>query len=137
MRRENWRGVLAAAVWLAAGHAAAQQDAGLVARVKLAEQAARANAASAPGRDWNKRHSAAAGRLMIPVLNRCLPDPPGDIPTVFSVFVRLSPQGRALEIVTDLDAGLGKCMTAAADKVPFPEAPGDDFWIQLNMAAPL
>jgi hypothetical protein len=28
-------------------------------------------------------------------------------------------------------------MTAAAREMPFPEAPRDDYWIQLNMAAPL
>ena len=74
---------------------------------------------------------------MIPVLNRCLPDPPGDIPTVFEVYVRLSRAGRVREIVTELDAALGKCMTTAARDMPFPEAPREDYWIQLNMAAPL
>jgi len=74
---------------------------------------------------------------MIPVLNQCLPDPPGDIPTVFSVFVRLSEKGEASEVVTELDQALGECMTAAARKMPFPEAPRDGYWIQVNMAAPL
>jgi hypothetical protein len=122
-------------VWLAACAVLAQED--LAARVKKAQEAARANAASTEGREWAKRHSSATGRLMIPVLNQCLPDPPGDIPTVFSVYVRLSQKGRVREVVTDLDAKLGTCMTAAAGEMPFPEAPRDDYWIQVNMAAPL
>jgi len=51
--------------------------------------------------------------------------------------VRLSKAGRAHEIVTELDAELGSCMTTAARDLPFPEAPRDDYWIQVNMAAPL
>jgi hypothetical protein len=74
---------------------------------------------------------------MVPLLNQCLPDPPGDIPTVFSVYVRLSPAGQAREVLTELDASLGKCMTAAARQLKFPAAPREDYWIQVNMAAPL
>ena len=121
--------------WLAAGQALAQDE--LDARVKAAQDAARANAASAQGRAWKEQHSAAAGRMLIPILNQCLPDPPGDVPTVFSVFVRLARAGDAREIVTELDATLGKCMTDAARGKPFPAAPREDYWIQVNMAAPL
>jgi hypothetical protein len=120
---------------LAAGQAAAQE--GHAARVKKAEEAARANAASSEGREWMRQNSFAIDRLMILVLNRCLPDPPGDIPTAFSVYVRLSRAGRVGEIVTELDASLGECMTTVARDLPFPEAPRDDYWIQRNMAAPL
>ena len=88
MRWGIGRVVLVGVVLLAAGPVLAQED--LAARVKKAQDAARANAATPQGREWKKRNSPAAGRLMIPVLNQCLPDPPGDIPTVFSVFVRLS-----------------------------------------------
>ena len=129
------RGVLLGFALLAADHVLAQED--LATRVKKAHEAARANAASPEGREWIKGNSPAAGRLMIPVLNRCLPDPPGDIPTVFEVYVLLSRAGRVREIVTELDAALGKCMTTAAREMPFPEAPREDYWIQLNMAAPL
>ena len=129
------RGVLLGIALLAARPALAQED--LAARVKKAQDAARANAASPQGREWKQRNSAATGRLLIPVLNRCLPEPAGDIPTVFSVYVRLSQMGRVREVVTEVDASLGKCMTAAARDMPFPEAPRDDYWIQVNMAAPL
>jgi len=135
MRRWVLGGVLCGVALVAAGPAAGQDD--LDERVRKAEAAAKANAASAQGRQWKERHSATAGRLMIPVLNRCLPDPPGDIPTVFAVFVRLSAKGRASEVVTELDAQLGTCMTEAARAVSFPEVPRDDYWIQVNMAAPL
>jgi hypothetical protein len=135
MRLGGVRVVLVGVVWLAAGQALAQED--LAARVKKAQDAARANAATAQGREWKARHAAATDRLMIPLLNGCLPDPPGDIPTVFSVFVRLSQKGRVREVVTDLDAKLGTCMTTAAGEMPFPEAPREDYWIQVNMAAPL
>jgi hypothetical protein len=120
---------------LLAGQAFAQED--LAARVRKAQEAARANAASPQGREWMHRHSAATDRLMIPLLNQCLPDPPGDIPTVFSVYVRLSPTGRAHEVVTELDASLGQCMSTAARAMKFPAAPREDWWIQVNMAAPL
>ena len=135
MRWGIGRVVLVGVVWLAAGPALAQED--LAARVKKAQDAANANAATPQGREWKQRNSPATGRLMIPVLNQCLPDPPGDIPTVFSVFARLSQKGRVKEVVTELDAKLGTCMTAAAAAIPFPEAPRDDYWIQVNMAAPL
>lgn len=114
----------------------AQDD--LAARVKKAQDAAHANAASAEGREWMKQNTFAIDRLMVLILNRCLPDPPDDdIPTAFSVYLRLSKPGRVLEIVTELDASLGKCMTAAAKETPFPEAPRDDYWIERNLAAPL
>ncbi len=128
------RPVLTFAFAFLAGQAFAQDE--LAARVKRAEQAAVANAASAAGRQWMQQHSAAAGRLLIPVLNQCLPES-GDAPTPFSVFVRLSRKGEAREVVTDIDEELGRCMSTAAVRVPFPEAPRDDYWIQLNMAAPM
>ena len=105
--------------------ALAQED--LAARVKKAQDAARANAASPQGREWKQRNSSATGRLLIPVLNRCLPESAGDIPTVFSVYIRAQ-AGRVREVVTELDASLGQCMTAAAREMPFPEAPRDDYW---------
>lgn len=135
MRWDVRRGVWLGVALLAAQPAVAQQD--LAARVKKAQDAARANAASPQGSEWAKSHSSATGRLLIPVLNRCLPEPAGDIPTVFSVYVRLSQAGRVREVVTELDAALGKCMTDAAKEMPFPQAPRDDYWIQVNMAAPL
>jgi hypothetical protein len=128
------RPVLACAFAFLAYGAFAQED--FAVRVKRAEDAAVANGASAAGHQWMQQHSAAAARLLIPVLNQCLPDS-GDAPTPFSVYVRLSRKGEAREIVTDLDEELGRCMTAAAARMPFPEAPRDDYWIQLNMAAPL
>ena len=74
---------------------------------------------------------------MIPVLNRCLPKSPEDELTAFSIYLRLSQKGRILEVVTDLDAALGRCMTNEAREVQLPEAPREDFWIQVNLAAGL
>ena len=135
MRQFKRRGVMLGFVLLAASQAFAQED--LAARVKKADEAARANAATPEGREWLQQNSSLVDRLMIVVLNRCLPDPPGDIPTMFTVYLRLSRSGRVGEIVTELDAALGKCMTTIARNIPFPEAPRDDYWIRLNMAAPL
>lgn len=129
------RGVTCGFALLLAGHALAQED--LAGRVKKAQDAVRANMGSPEGRDWMQRNRFATDRLMILLLNRCLPEPAGDIPTAFSVYVRLSKSGRASELVTELDAALGKCMTAGARDLPFPEAPRDDYWIEVNMAAPL
>src|SRR5574342_321118 len=117
MSRGAGRGVMLGFTLLAACETFAQED--FAALVKKAQEAARANAASPEGREWMQRHSFATDRLMILVLNRCLPDPPGDIPTAFSVYVRLSQVGRVHEIVTELDASLGKCMTTAARDLPF------------------
>lgn len=128
-------GVLCGFALLAAGPALAQGD--LATRVKKAQEAVRANMETPQGREWMKGNLFATDRLMILLLNRCLPEPAGDIPTAFSVYVRLSKSGRASEIVTELDAALGKCMTAGARDLPFPEAPRDDYWIEVNMAAPL
>jgi hypothetical protein len=135
MRWGGHRHVMLGFALLAACEGFAQED--LATRVKKAEEAARANAATPEGREWLQHNSSATDRQMILVLNRCLPDPPGDIPTAFSVYVRLSQSGRVREIVTELDAALGRCMTTAARDTPFPGAPRDDYWIQVNMAAPL
>jgi hypothetical protein len=129
------RGVICGFTLLAAGQALAQED--LAARVQKAQDAVRANLESPGGREWMQRNRFATDRLMILLLNRCLPEPAGDIPTTFSVYLRLSKTGRASEILTELDAVLGKCMTDAGRELPFPEAPRDDYWIEVNMAAPL
>jgi hypothetical protein len=120
---------------LAAGLAVAEEDP--AARIKKAREAARANAASPEGREWKRDNSFATDRLMILVLNRCLPDPPGEIPTAFSVYLRLSRAGSVREVITELEPALEKCMDTVARDLPFPEAPRDDFWIQVNLAAPL
>jgi len=135
MRRVIRRGLVPIVALLAAGQSLAQES--LAARVKIAEDAVRANTTSPQGKKWKKDNSAAASRLVLSALNQCLPDPPGDIPTVFAVYVRLSAKGRALEVVTELDAEIGTCMTGAARDAAFPAPPRDDYWIQVNMAAPL
>ena len=55
----------------------------------------------------------------------------------FSTYLRLSQKGKVLEIVTELDAQLGRCMTEEARSVQLPQAPREDFWIQVNLAAML
>jgi hypothetical protein len=136
MSRRMMRSATCACALLAAVAAVAQEA--LEERVRKAQSAAKANAATELGRDWAKHNSAAVGRLMIPVLNQCLPQAPdADIPTVFAVYLRLSKTGQVGEVVTELDDTLSKCMTKAAGRMPFPEAPREDYWIQVNMAAPL
>jgi len=105
-------------------------------RVETARWAAGLNAASQAGREWKNQNSATVARLLVPVLNECVPDG-GDELTAFSLYVRLSRKGRVQEVVTDLDVSLGKCMTAGAGEVQLPEAPRDDYWIQVNLAASL
>jgi hypothetical protein len=134
MSREARRAVLLGLALLSTGQLLAAQDA--PPPVQKAREAARANAATAQGRQWMERNSTAAGALLIPILNNCLPED-GDIPTAFSVYVRLSRTGRAHEIVTELDATLGSCMTEGASQAQFPAAPRDDYWIRLNLAASL
>jgi hypothetical protein len=128
-------GVICGFTLLAAGQAFAQED--LATRVKRAQDAVRVNMESPGGREWMQRNRFATDRLMILLVNRCLPEPGGDIPTTFSVYLRLSKTGHASEVLTELDAAVGTCMTAAARELPFPEAPRDDYWIEMNLAAPL
>lgn len=107
-------------------------------RLKVAQDLARAHAAWPKGRDWLTKNRSKAGQLMIPVLNRCLPGPSDDEEvTAFSIYVRLSQKGTSLEVVADISAELGSCMTREAREVQLPEAPREDFWIQLNLAAGL
>ncbi len=106
-------------------------------RVKLAQDLARAHAAWPQGRDWLAANLSKTGQLLIPVLNRCVPDSPDGELTAFSVYLRLSQKGKILEIVTDIDAELGHCMTRESREVQLPQAPREDFWIQANLAAPL
>lgn len=106
-------------------------------RLKTAHDLAVAHAAWPAGRSWLDANKARAGQLVIPVLNRCLPESPEDEITAFSVYLRLSQKGKVLEVVTELDAALGRCMTREAQEVQLPEAPREDFWIQVNLAAGL
>jgi len=135
MRCRGYRGVAFGFALFAASQAFAQED--VAPQVKEAHEAARANAATPEGREWKRDNSFATNRLLTLALNRCLPDPPGDIPTPFSLYLRFSKAGGVREIITDLDPWLGECMTTEARDLPFPGAPRDDYWVQVNMAAPL
>jgi hypothetical protein len=104
---------------------------------KTAHDLAVAHAAWPLGRAWLDANKGKAGQLVIPVLNRCLPTSPEDEVTAFSIYLRLSQKGKILEVVTDLDATLGRCMTNEGRDVQLPEAPREDFWIQVNLAAGL
>jgi hypothetical protein len=106
-------------------------------RLKTAHDLAVAHAAWPQGRSWLDANKAKAGQLLIPILNRCVPASPENELTAFSVYLRLSQKGKILEIVTDLDAALGRCMTNGAREVQLPEAPREDFWVQVNLAAEL
>jgi hypothetical protein len=128
------RGIAVVAALLAAGAVVAAED--LAARVERAEAAAKANAATTQGREWIRRNSASSAKLLMPTLNKCLPDD-GDIPTVFAIYVRLSQKGRVVEAVTELDEDLGACLTSGSAATQFPAPPRDGYWIQLNMAADL
>ena len=133
MRRALRQGALLGLSILAASVAVAEPPT----RLKQAHDLALAHAAWPQGRSWLAVNKAKAGQLLIPVMNRCLPESPDDELTAFSIYLRLSQKGRILEVVTDLDAALGRCMTTEAREVQFPEAPREDFWIQVNLAAGL
>ena len=106
-------------------------------RLKLAQDLARAHAAWAPGKQWLARNHDKAAELMVPVLQRCVEDvEEGEIMS-FSTYLRLSQKGKVLEVVTELDASLGRCMTDEAKSVELPQAPREDFWFQVNLAAML
>jgi hypothetical protein len=107
------------------------------ARVKVAQDLARAHAAWPPGRDWLAANRARTDQAVIPVLNRCVPDAPDGELTAFSVYLRLSQEGGVLEVVADIDDELGRCMTRESRAVELPAAPREDFWIQVNLAATL
>lgn len=132
MRRALRKGVLLGLAMLAAVAVAEKPT-----RVKLAQDLARAHAAWPQGRDWLTENLSKTGQLVIPVLSRCVPDSPDGELTAFSVYLRLSQKGKILEVVTDIDAELGRCMTRESREVQLPEAPREDFWIQVNLAAPL
>lgn len=106
-------------------------------RLKLAQDLARAHSVWQPGRDWLEQHRAKADKLVVPVLNRCVPDDPDGELTAFTVYLRLSKTGEIREIVADIDDQLGRCMTTGAREVRLPAPPREDFWIQLNLAATL
>jgi len=106
-------------------------------RVKLAQDLARAHAASAAGKQWLALNHGRAAQLMVPVLQKCVEDVEDGELMSFSTYLRLSQKGKVLEIVTELDAELGSCMTKEARDVQLPAAPREDFWIQVNLAAML
>jgi len=106
-------------------------------RLKLAQDLARAHAAWGPGRAWLAKNLSKTGQLLIPVLNRCVPDSPDGELTAFSVYLRLSQKGGILEVVTDVDVELDRCLTKESREAQLPEAPREDFWIQANLAASL
>ena len=133
MRRALGQGVILGVAVLAASVVVAAPPTPL----KTAHDLAVAHAAWPPGRSWLDANKTKAGPLMMPVLNRCLPKSPEDEVTAFSIYLRLSQKGKVLEVVTDLDAELGRCMTNEAREVQLPEAPREDFWIQVNLAAGL
>jgi len=133
MRRVLRQGVAAAVAVLAASVAVAAPPT----QVKTAHDLAVAHAALPQGRSWLDANKTKAGQVLMPVLNRCLPKSPEDVLTAFSIYLRLSQKGRILEVVTDLDAALGRCMTNEAREIQLPEAPRESFWIQVNLAAGL
>ena len=133
MRRALRRGVLLGLSVLAASVAVAAPPTPL----KQAHDLALAHAAWPQGRSWLTANKAKAGQLVIPILRRCLPESPEDEVTAFSIYLRLSQKGKVLEVVTDIDAALGRCMTNEAPEVQLPKAPREDFWIQVNVAAGL
>lgn len=134
MSGRSTRWIAPAFTLLAAGSALAVEQKGT--RVETARWAAGLNARSQAGREWMSQNSATMARLLVPVLNKCLPDT-GDELTAFSLYVRLSRKGRVQEVITDLDVSLGRCMTSGAGEVRLPDAPRDDYWIQINLAASL
>jgi hypothetical protein len=104
--------------------------------LETARWAAGLNAKSEAGREWVARNVDAIGKRLTPVLNGCLPES-GDEVTAFSVFVRLSREGRVLEVLTDLDDSLGACLTTGGRELRLPEPPRNDYWVQVNLAASL
>jgi hypothetical protein len=106
-------------------------------RLKLAQDLARAHAAWPQGRDWLQANLARASELVVPVLGRCTTASSDAEVTAFSVYLKLSQTGRILDVVTDVDPRLDRCLLKESRDVTLPEAPREDFWIQVNLAAPL
>jgi propanediol dehydratase small subunit len=135
MKRAVRLGVLWGFLTSVLGASVEAQD--LPARVKLAQDLARAHAASAPGKQWLALNHGRAAQLMVPVLQKCVDEVQDGEIMSFSTYLRLSQKGKVLEIVTELDDELGRCMTKEARDVQLPAAPREDFWIQVNLAAML
>ena len=135
MKRAVRLGVLSGVLTSVLAASVEAQD--LPARVKLAQDLARAHAASALGKQWLALNHGRAAQLMVPVLQNCVDEVQDGEITSFSTYLRLSQKGKVLEIVTELDDELGRCMTKEARDVQLPAAPREDFWIQVNLAAML
>jgi len=86
MRRALRTGVLLGLAMLASVAVAEQPT-----RVKLAQDLARAHAAWPQGRDWLTENRSKTGQLVIPVLNRCVPDSPdGELTAFLRLFAALA-----------------------------------------------
>jgi hypothetical protein len=133
-RRPLRSGVFALAVVTMLAHPAMAEP---PARLKVAQDLARAHAAWPAGRDWLAANLSRTGQLVVPVLNQCVADEPDGELTAFSIYLRLSQKGRILEVVADIDEELGRCLTKESREVQLPEAPREDFWVQVNLAAVL
>lgn len=105
-------------------------------RIETARWAAGLNGQSAAGREWMERHRPSIDTLITPVLSQCLPDE-GEELTAFAIFIRLSREGRIREVLTDVDASLGSCLTTGSRSLQLPAPPRDDYWLQINLAASL
>ena len=134
-RRGAIVGVLLSATF--ATFAFAQSPSQPSARLKLAQDLARAHAVSPAGKQWLAKNHAKAGELMVPVLQKCVEDSDEGELTSFSTYLRLSQKGKVLEIVTEIDAELDRCMSREAKDVQLAPAPREDFWIQVNLATML
>ena len=51
--------------------------------------------------------------------------------------LKLAQKGKILDVVTDVDPQLDRCLLKESGEVTLSEPPREDFWVQVNLAATL
>ncbi len=104
-----------------------------------------------PGRDWLAANRSKAVELATAAYYRCVSEKSdGETAQLrFGVYLRLSRTGKILEVIADtivfflsqegesvagINGALCRCMTEESRDAQLPEAPREDFWIQVGIA---
>jgi hypothetical protein len=129
MRRNGYSVVIV--VSLLAGRASLRADEGPT-PVKTARQAAKKDASTPEGREWEHRHAAWMGPTLTPIMQQCAQQAPG-VSQEFSAYVHLSKVGKALEAVAEPSNPFTLCITKRLKDVEYPEVPRERYWLEIEM----
>jgi len=101
--------------------------------LKEARKAARRDARSRAGREWELKNNSWLGPALTPTLIRCRREAPDGEDKDFVMYLQLSASGGVVQSAFEPGTPFSSCFRDGASQLTYPNVPREGFWLEVKM----